>query len=135
MYLLDTNVLSDARRHMPAVLDWIRSAGGHRQFVSVVTIGELWRGIAKLARKDPRGAAKIASWLASVRDEYKNDILPITEGVAREWGRLSARRGRPPGDSLIAATALFHDLTLVTRNVADFQDTGVRVVNPWTRFQ
>lgn len=131
MYLLDTNIVSEARRGTPEAVAWLRSVQGRVLFLSVVTLGEIQRGILLKARKDPKTAAILANWLAVLREDHRDAILPISDAVALEWGRLSAERSRPPADGLIAATARVHDLILVTGNVADFEDAGVTVINPW----
>ena len=131
MYLLDTNIISDAykRREKPA--NWLSSIDPASAYLSVITVGEIERGVAKLRRQESQDASKLAVWLKGLRQSYSARILPVTEEVALIWGDLSAGRSRSEADGLIAATALQHDLILVTRNVADFQDTGVTVLNPW----
>lgn len=100
-------------------------------YLSVVTLGEIMRGVKLKERKDPQAAAILDGWLAALRDSHRETILPISEAVALEWGRLSAERSRNTADGLIAATARVHDLVLVTRNVADFDDAGISVMDPW----
>jgi toxin FitB len=131
MYLLDTNIVSEARRGSPEATAWIRSVRGRNLHVSVITLGEIMRGIQIKERKDPKAAAILAEWLIALRELHRETVLPVTEAVALEWGRLSAERSRNTADGLIAATARVHDLILVTRNVADFEDTGVSIINPW----
>jgi toxin FitB len=131
MYLLDTNIVSEARRGSSEATAWIRSVRGRTLHVSVITLGEIMRGIQIKERKDPKAAAILAEWLIALRELHRETILPVTESVALEWGRLSAERSRNTADGLIAATARVHDLILVTRNVADFEDTGVSIINPW----
>jgi toxin FitB len=131
MYLLDTNIVSEARRGSHEATAWIRSVKGRALHVSVITLGEIIRGIQLKERKDPRAAAVLAEWLIALRELHRETILPVTEAVALEWGRLSAKRSRNTADGLIAATARVHDLILVTRNVADFEDAGVPIINPW----
>jgi predicted nucleic acid-binding protein len=131
MYLLDTNVLSQARRGTPQALDWLRSADPDRLYLSVITLGEIMRGIALKERSDPQTAAHLAAWLARLRQDHATRILPVTDRIAVEWGRVSALRPRGGADGLIAATALVHDLIVVTRNIADFADTGAACLNPW----
>lgn len=131
MYLLDTNVISEARRGTQEALAWIRSVDPALVHLSVITLGEIMRGIALKQRSDPRSAGHLAEWLRKLRHDHASRILPITDHVAVEWGRIAAIRPRGDADGLIAATAMVHELILVTRNVADFEDTGVAVVNPW----
>ncbi|MGL4242923.1 MAG: type II toxin-antitoxin system VapC family toxin [Beijerinckiaceae bacterium] len=131
MYLLDTNIVSEARRGSPEATGWIRSVKGRTLHVSVITLGEIMRGVELKQRKDPKAAAVLAEWLTALRELHRETVLPVTEAIALEWGRLSAERSRNTADGLIAATARVHDLILVTRNVADFEDTGVSIVNPW----
>ena len=131
MYLVDTNVISDARRKIPQALSWLQSIPPDEVFLSVVTLGEIARGIAQKQRTDPRAAQVFERWLARLRTTHKARILPITDVIAIEWGRLAAERPRGDADGLIAATAIAHGLTVVTRNVRDFADTGVPCINPW----
>ena len=131
MYLVDTNVISDARRKIPQALSWLQSIPPEEVFLSVVTLGEIARGIAQKQRTDPRSAQVFERWLARLRTTHKARILPITDVIALEWGRLAAERPRGDADGLIAATAIVHGLTVVTRNVRDFADTGVPCINPW----
>lgn len=131
MYLVDTNVISDARRKIPQALSWLQSVPPDEVFLSVVTLGEIARGIAQKQRTDPRAAQVFERWLARLRTTHKARILPITDVIAIEWGRLAAERPRGDADGLIAATAIVHGLTVVTRNVRDFADTGVPCINPW----
>ena len=131
MYLVDTNVLSEARRHSPVALGWMASVASDSVFISVITIGETTRGIVLNRRTDLEGAAKFAEWLLWVRSNYEGRILPIVDQVAAEWGRIAAGRTRGDADALIAATAIVHDLTVVTRNTKDFADTGAAVFDPW----
>lgn len=131
MYLVDTNVVSEARRGTKAAVDWLRSVEPSSIHLSVITLGEIMRGIALKERADKQAAAHLAEWLHRIRDDYADKILPVTDRISIEWGRLGAIRPRGDADGLIAATALVHGLVLVTRNVADFDDAGVSVLNPW----
>jgi toxin FitB len=131
MYLLDTNIVSEARRGSPEATAWIRSVRGRALHVSVITLGEIMRGIQIKERKDPKAAAVLAEWLIALRELHRETVLPVTDAVALEWGRLSAERSRNTADGLIAATARVHGLILVTRNVGDFEDAGVPIINPW----
>jgi len=130
MYLVDTNVLSEARRDNREAQAWLRSVDAAAVYLSVITLGEIIKGIALKARTDARVAAPLAIWLETLRRDYRDRIVPISDDVALAWGRLSAERPRAMADELIAATAAVHDKIIVTRNVGDFADTGVPVINP-----
>jgi predicted nucleic acid-binding protein len=130
-YLIDTNVLSEARRRSPPAIAWLRAVDPAEVFLSVITIGEVAKGVAVWERSDPVAAAALGRWLNGLRHDYADRILQIDDAVATAWGQLMARRTFPVPDGLIAATARVHNLTVVTRNVADFADTGVEVMNPW----
>lgn len=131
MYLVDTNVVSEARRGTQQALSWMRSVDPSLVYLSVITLGEIMRGIALKQRSDPRAASHLAEWLRKLRHDHGDRILPIDDHVAVEWGRIAALRPRGDADGLIAATAMVHELILVTRNVADFEDTGVAIIDPW----
>ncbi len=131
MYLVDTNVVSEARRNAPEAVAWLRAAPPASIYLSVITLGEIMKGVAMKARADRQAAGHLAEWLGKLRREFADRILPISDHVAVEWGRIAALRPRGDADGLIAATAKVHDLILVTRNVADFDDAGVSIVNPW----
>lgn len=132
MYLIDTCVISEARRHTPEAVNWLAAAHPNALFLSAITIGEVAKGIAMKARKDPGTAAVLGRWLDELRLVYASRILPVDDAVATSWGHLMAARTRPMADALIAATARVNNKILVTRNVADFADMGVEIVNPWT---
>jgi len=131
MYLVDTNVISDARRGAPPALAWLRSVDPDSVHLSTLTLGEIMRGIALKQRSDPKTAGHLAEWLRKIRHDHAERILPVTDPISVEWGRIAAIRPRGDIDGLIAATAIVHDLILVTRNVTDFEDTGASVINPW----
>jgi toxin FitB len=131
MYLIDTCVVSEARRRAPAAVAWLRAAQSETLFLSVITVGEIMKGIMVKVRTDPPQAAAMLRWLDELRLVYASRILPIDDAVATGWGRLMAQRSRPMADVLIAATARVHNKVVVTRNVADFADTGVDVIDPW----
>lgn len=133
MYLIDTMVLSERSKAKaaPSVLDWLHTIELQHIFISVVTIGEIQRGIHKLERQEGRPASRHRSWLDATLHQYATQILPITLDIARRWGPLTFEMKRTDPDLLIAATALEHDLTLVTRNVRHFEPTGVKLFNPY----
>lgn len=131
MYLVDTNVVSEARRRAPVAVAWLMSVPRDSVYLSVITLGEVMRGIALKQRTDPAAAASLSDWLRSLRHEHADRILPVSDAVAVEWGRLSATRPRGDADGLIAASCIVHDLVLVTRNVADFDDLPMRIIDPW----
>lgn len=130
-YLLDTNVVSELvkRQPNPGVLEWI--AREAESFLSVLTIGELERGARLLQQRDVLRAERLAHWIEGLRISHAEKILPIDVEVAASWARLPAQRTLPVIDGLLAATAVVHDLTVVTRNTKDFADTGARTVNPF----
>ena len=133
-YLIDTNVLSELRRKVPnpSVVNWFSNRPATTLYLSVLTIGELRKGIETLADASRRLA--LLDWLeADLPQFFIGRILPVDLAVADRWGRLVAQAGRPlPAiDSLLAATALQHGLHLVTRNQRDFELPGLEVINPW----
>jgi toxin FitB len=132
-YLLDTNVLSEARKPSgnPRVRAWLASVKGSDLYVSVLVVGEIRHGIERLRRRDPAQAGVYEVWLATLRRDYAHRILPITAEIAEEWGRVAVPDPVPTVDGLKAATALVHGMTLVTRNTADFARTSVRILNPF----
>jgi toxin FitB len=132
MYLVDTCVISEARRRTPEAVSWLRSTRPETLFLSAITIGEIMKGITMKLRTDPPAAAVLLRWLDELRLAYAARILPIDDVVGVSWGRLMAERSRPVVDTLIAATARAHNKIVVTRNVADFADAGVTVLDPWT---
>ena len=136
-YLLDTNVISElvARQPDPAVLTWMEGLDQTAVYLSVITIGEIHRGMERLPESAKRD--RLRAWLTNdLLVRFGDRIVPIDAGVMMAWGSIIARlirEGRPLSamDSLIAAQAIHHGYILVTRNEADFRDTGVQVVNPW----
>lgn len=132
MYLLDTCVWSDARRRVPSVLAWLGTEDPAMLFLSVITLGEMTKGVVIRARRDPVAATSLGNWVDSVHAQNVDRVLPVDAAVAIAWGRMMAVRTLPVADGLIAATARVHGLVLVTRNVADFAGTGIDIVNPWS---
>lgn len=133
-FLLDTNVVSELRKGTrcdPRVDAWSRTIAPHQDYLSVLVVGELRRGAALKRRSDVAAADALERWIARLRHLYSERILPITLEVALEWGRLGALRPLPPEDGLLAATALVHRLTFVTRNVKNVRELGVPLLNPW----
>jgi toxin FitB len=131
MYLLDTNVISEARRKNPYAVRWIESTDSKDHFICAVSLGEISTGAHRLNRSDKARAAVIFDWLGTLVSQFQDRIVNIDQDVAMEWGRIAAIRTRGEADGLIAAAAIVNDLTIVTRNVRDFADTGVRLINPW----
>ncbi|RYB98572.1 type II toxin-antitoxin system VapC family toxin [Ciceribacter ferrooxidans] len=136
-FLLDTNVVSELRkigdgRADPNVVTWIDAEDAIRFYISAITILELERGMLGVQRRDARQGARLRSWLDDrVRPEFAGRILPIDDAVATRCAHLHVPDRRNEADALIAATALVRNLTVVTRNVKDFEGTGVIVVDPW----
>lgn len=133
MYLIDTDVLSALvkKRRAPQVEDWLARQRTSDLFLSVVTVGEIERGIEMQRHGNPEFADALALWLDQVLAMYADRVLPFDLAAARRWGVLSAQLGHPGADLQIAATALERGLTVATRNVADFGPTGVAVFNPF----
>ena len=131
MFLIDTDVLSALRRRErhPAIVRWVEGQRTTDLHISVVTVGEIERGITQ-QRHNPAFARDLAVWLDRVLAWYGDRILPVDAATARRWGQLSAALGNDSADLLIAATALEHGLTVVTRNVRHFEPTGVSVLDP-----
>ena len=131
MILLDTMVLSELRKRRPhpKVVAWLRPQPSDQVFISVVSLGEIERGIHRTA--DRTFAESLTLWLDELMRFYADRILPVTPDIARRWGRLSAELGHEGADLLIAATAASHRLTVVTRNLRHFKPTGVMLVDPF----
>ena len=138
MYLVDTDVISDARRGDKAnagVKAFFQSAlrDDTGLFLSVITIGELRQGVERIRHRGDKAQAKrLEGWLDRVTSDYADAIIQFDEETAHIWGRLRAPHPENPLDEQIAATALLHDLTVVTRNTTHYEPTGVRFVNPFT---
>lgn len=135
MFLLDTVVISELRK-LPRqrnrnLVRWLGSVPSQDLFVSVLTVGEMERGIERQRELNPAFAESLAAWLDLILRTYESRILPIDVPVARRWGRLSHRLGNNGIDLAIAATAIEHGLTVATRNVSDFVPTGVALINPF----
>ena len=134
MFLLDTVIVSELRKRQPDrnVLGWISAQQEDQLHLSVVTLGEIERGIEKRRKGEPAFADALTVWLESLTRLYADRILPVTPSVARRWGRLSAQLGHESADLLIAATALTYGLTVVTRITSHFEPTGVSLIDPFS---
>jgi predicted nucleic acid-binding protein len=133
-FLLDTNVVAELRkkrRNEPKVQAWLNSVSSDDLFTSVIVVGEIRRGIEKVRAADSIFAARLELWLRTFQSDYKDRILSITEEIAEFWGALCPNDPLFEPDGLIAATALHHGMTLVTRNVEHVRRSGVRLLNPW----
>lgn len=134
-FLLDTNVVSEIRKKAPnpGVAAWFDSVPASELFLSVLVVGEVRQGIERLARRDSAQAGVFEQWLAQLVAVYGDRIVPVTADVAEIWGRLNVPDPVPVVDGLLAATALAHGWTLVTRNVSDVASTGVRLLDPFVK--
>ncbi len=133
-YLVDTNVISELRKGDRAdlnVTSWFAGVDDGELFVSVLTLGEIGRGIENVRRRDPKAAGALETWLGRVAGQHRDRVLPIDQAIAEEWGRINVPDPLPVIDGLLAATAKAIGLTLVTRNTADVEQTGVSCVNPF----
>ena len=135
-FLLDTCTISEPKQKLPneKVLEWIDAQDESKLFLSVLTIGEIRKGIVRL--DSGKKKAELENWLEKLRVRFSRRILPITEKTFLVWGKMYGefeRKGivRPAFDSLLEATALEHDLIFVTRNVKNFQNSQVTILNPW----
>lgn len=133
MLILDTNVLSALRRpeRSPNVAAWLARQDETALYLSVVTLGEIERGIARQEELNPPFARDLRDWIARTITLFGDRLLPFGPAEAQIWGRLSARIGHSGADLLIAATALAQDATVVTGNIADFQPSGCRLIDPF----
>ena len=133
MFLLDTNVVSELRRAeraAQAVLAWARTTQASELFISSIRVLE--RGVMQLERRDPRQGAVLRAWLdTQVMPAFEGRVLAVDAAVARRCAAVHVPDPRPERDGLIGATAMEHGFTLVTRNVADFQIPGLKLLNPW----
>jgi hypothetical protein len=132
-WLVDTNIISELRKgeRAPAgVRAWFDGAAEDELFTSVLVLGELRRGLESIRRRDLPSALALEQWLLRLTDTFGDRILPVDTAIADRWGRLNVPDPIPTVDGLLAATALVHDLTLVTRNTRDVERTGVRLLDP-----
>lgn len=133
MYILDTNVISAVRRpdRAPKVAAWLQGKAEHDLFISVITLGEIERGIRQQQSRDPAFAADLRAWLDRTVLLFSDRLLPFDAEDARIWGRLSAEIGNNGADLMIAASALRHAAIVVTGNTSDFAPTGCALENPF----
>lgn len=133
-YLIDTNVISEVRKGArcdPHVSAWWSTLNDADIYLSVLVLGEIRKGVERTRPSDPAQATALEKWLDSIVESFSDRILPIDQAVADEWGRMSAGRPVSTIDSLLAATAKVHQMTLATRNVSDIADLGASYVNPF----
>jgi hypothetical protein len=136
--LLDTNVLSELRKEQrcdPGARQWFEETAEEELFVSVLVLGEIRQGIERIRLRDPAQARALEKWLQRIATEFADRLLPVDEKVADQWGRLGLQQPVPILDAFLAATALVHGLTVVSRDEEDFRKTGVPVVNPFSKSQ
>lgn len=133
-YLIDTNVISEIQKGQRAdknVQTWFDSTKEEELFLSVLVIGEIRLGIERLRRRDMPQALRLEQRLLALQIKMAGRIFPITEAIANRWGQINSGDPFPVIDSLLAATALEHDLVFVTRNIRDVERCGVKLLNPW----
>jgi hypothetical protein len=132
-YLLDTNVLSETRKKKAdaGVIAFLQAGEASTLYISVLTLGELRKGVAKKKREDAEMAKRLADWVDGLEYSFADRILGVDAATARLWGDWSSERPRPVVDTLLAATAVLHGLTLVTRNVRDVRGIAVKLLDPW----
>lgn len=133
-FLLDTNVIAELRKGSRAnarVSAWFASLDPDAVFLSVLTVGEIRRGIENVRRRDGRAARALERWLRRIVVQHRDRILPIDSAIAEEWGRVNVPDPVPVVDGLLAATAKVHEMTLATRNEKDVARTGIRLLNPF----
>ena len=133
-YLVDTNVISELRKRGRAdqrVVAWLQEREPEELYLSVLTIGELRRGAARIRRRDPTAARSLDRWVTRIGERFGNRILVVDHAIAELWGEITAHPTLPDVDGLLAATALVHDLVVVTRNVRHIEPTGARCLDPF----
>lgn len=133
-FLIDTNILAELRkqdRGNSGVRQWYSGIEESEIYISVIALGEIRRGVELLRRRDPIAAERLEVWLYRLRHSLGDRLLPVTEAIADCWGQLGIPNPIPVADGLMAATALIHGLTLVTRDIRDVERSGVRLLNPF----
>ena len=134
-YLVDTNVISELRKGQrcnPGVASWFEEVSSEDLFLSALTLGEIRKGIENVRRRDEAAAKALDSWFRKLEGSYSSHILPVDQTVAERWGFFNVPDPLPVIDSLLAATASVHGLTLVTRNLKHVERTGVDCLNPFS---
>jgi toxin FitB len=135
-FLLDTNILSELRkanRCDAGVRDWVEGTPAVELYVSVLVLGEIRQGIERIRRRDKAQARALEKWRLGLSTEFADRLLPVDERVADQWGRMGLLQPVPTLDAFLAATALVHDLTVVSRDEDGFRRTGVRMINPFSK--
>jgi len=135
-FLLDTNVLSELRKESrcdAGVRNWVEGTAAEELYVSVLVLGEIRQGVERIRMRDQAQARALERWLQRLSTEFADRILPADERVADQWGRLGLRQPVPTLDAFLAATALVHDLTVVSRDEDGFRHTGVLMINPFSK--
>ncbi len=135
-FLLDTNVLSELRKEQrcdAGVRQWFEASDEEKLFISVVALGEIRQGIERIRRREPAQGRVLEKWLLWVAAQFADRLLPVDEKVADRWGRLGLQQPVPILDAFLAATALVHGLTVVSRDEEGFRNTAVTVVNPFSQ--
>ena len=134
-YLLDTNILSETRKKRvdERVFAFLSNTTPTSLYLSCLSLGELKKGVDLKMKSDPAAAKAIAGWVDGLETNFADRILGVDTASAKLWGEWSAQRPRPVVDTLLAATAMVHDLVFVTRNESDVQDLPVKVLNPWLK--
>ncbi|HLH54087.1 MAG TPA: type II toxin-antitoxin system VapC family toxin [Verrucomicrobiae bacterium] len=134
--LIDTNVLSElrkAKRCDPGVRQWFEGTAAEELFISVLVLGEIRQGIERIRLRDPAQARALEKWLLWIVAEFRDRLLPVDDKVADHWGRLGLQKPVPVLDAFLAATAQVHDLTIISRDEEGFRNTGVTVINPFSK--
>ena len=134
-YLVDTNVISElrkGRRCDPGVASWFAQVTSEDIYLSVLTLGEIRKGIENIRRRDAPAAEALEDWFRELEDSHVDRFLPVEQPTAEQWGRFNVPDPLPVMDGLLAATAKVHGLTLVTRNIKDVKRTGVVCLNPFS---
>jgi predicted nucleic acid-binding protein len=132
-YLLDTNVVSEIRKpnRNAGVAGWFDEVDSADLYLSVLVVGEIRQGIERLRRRDPKQSDVFERWLTVLKEDFAERLLTVSSSVAERWGHLNAVQPLPAVDALLAATAIEHDLTLVTRDDRTLAGSGARLLNPW----